>query len=53
MDPLSVRRRAPGAVVVALGGGYHASATTTSDLSGIPEACLTEEVFWASGAMVE
>jgi hypothetical protein len=38
---------------VALGGGFHSAATTKNDLSAIPEECLTEEVFWASGEVVK
>jgi hypothetical protein len=36
---------------VALGGGFHPADTT--DLKNIPEGCLTDEVFWASGEVSE
>ncbi|MHA6667474.1 hypothetical protein ACX3O0_01255 [Homoserinimonas sp. A447] len=38
---------------VALGGGFHSADTTRSNLSAIPDECLTEEVFWASGEVAE
>lgn len=38
---------------VELGGGFHALDTSESDLSAIPEACLTEEIFSASGEVSE
>ena len=34
--------------VVALGGGFRSPARS-SDLGAIPEGCVTEEIFWASG----
>jgi len=38
---------------VGLGGGFHSAPADSSGLSAIPEACLTEEVFWASGEVVK
>jgi hypothetical protein len=38
---------------VALGGGFHSSDTAKNNLSAIPDECLTEEVFWASGEVAE
>lgn len=38
---------------VGLGGGFHLASRTKSDLSEIPEGCLTREVFWASGELVK
>ncbi|GAB3139424.1 hypothetical protein [Marisediminicola antarctica] len=38
---------------VGLGGGFHLASTAKSELSAIPEACLTEEVFWATGEVAE
>lgn len=38
---------------VALGGGFHSPESRGRDLSSIPDGCLTEEVFWASGDMAD
>jgi hypothetical protein len=38
---------------VGLGGGFRSASTDSSELSVIPEACLTDEVFWASGEVAE
>lgn len=38
---------------VALGGGYYEADTIRSDVSTIPDACLTDEIFFASGEVSE
>lgn len=36
-----------------LGGGFHSRQDAKSDLAQVPEECLTEAIFWASGEVVE
>lgn len=38
---------------IKLGGGFHAGSTDDEDLAKVPAACITEEVFWASGETAE
>jgi len=37
---------------IALGGGFHSADTVNRDVASIPEGCLTEEIFWASGDVI-
>lgn len=38
---------------IKLGGGFHAGSADDEDLGQVPAACITEEVFWASGETAE
>lgn len=38
---------------IGLGGGFHSADTENRDVASIPEECLTDEIFWASGDVVQ